>query len=47
AFLAGLARVGPSTASILSTVEPLTTVVLAFILFGQRLAVLQLLGRCV
>lgn len=47
AFLAGLARVGPSTASILSTVEPLTTVVLAFILFGQRLTVLQLLGRCV
>ena len=43
-FFAGLKRVGPTTASILSTVEPVVTVVLAFLVFGELLGVLQLLG---
>jgi drug/metabolite transporter (DMT)-like permease len=43
-FFAGLARVGPTTASILATVEPLVTVVLAFAVFGERLAGVQLAG---
>jgi drug/metabolite transporter (DMT)-like permease len=43
-FFAGLKRVGPTTASILSTLEPVVTVVLAFIVFGETLGVVQLLG---
>jgi drug/metabolite transporter (DMT)-like permease len=43
-FLAGLRRVGPTTAAILSTVEPVVTVVLAFIVFGETLGPVQLLG---
>jgi drug/metabolite transporter (DMT)-like permease len=43
-FFAGLKRVGPTTASILSTVEPVVTVVLAFLVFGELLGPLQLLG---
>ena len=43
-FFAGLRRVGPTTASILATVEPLVTVVLAFIVFGERLGGVQLVG---
>jgi drug/metabolite transporter (DMT)-like permease len=43
-FFAGLERVGPTSASILSTVEPLVTVMLAFAVFGERLGTLQLLG---
>jgi drug/metabolite transporter (DMT)-like permease len=43
-FFAGLARVGPSRASIVSTVEPLVTVALAFVVFGERLGAAQLLG---
>lgn len=43
-FFAGLRRVGPTTASILATVEPLVTVLLAFLVFGERLAALQLTG---
>jgi drug/metabolite transporter (DMT)-like permease len=43
-FFAGLKRVGPTTASILSTVEPVVTVVLAFVVFGELLGALQLLG---
>lgn len=43
-FFAGLRRVGPSTASILSTAEPVTTVVLAFAVLGDRLAAAQLAG---
>ena len=42
-FFAGLRRVGPSTASILSTLEPVVTVALAFVVFGESLG-LQLLG---
>jgi drug/metabolite transporter (DMT)-like permease len=43
-FFAGLKRVGPTTASILSTVEPVVTVLLAFLVFGELLGGLQLLG---
>jgi len=41
---AGLRRVGPTTASILSNAEPVVTVALAFAVFGEVLAPLQLLG---
>jgi len=43
-FMAGLARVSPSTASIASTVEPPVTVALAWVVFGETLGPLQLLG---
>lgn len=43
-FFAGLSRVGPATASILSTVEPLVTVLLAFVFLGERLRLSQALG---
>ncbi|MGH2559281.1 MAG: DMT family transporter [Thermomicrobiales bacterium] len=41
---AGIARVGPSTAGILMTAEPVLTVVLAAFLLDERLRPLQLLG---
>ena len=44
AFLAGMRRVGPSTAAILSTVELLVTIGLAVALLGERLAPAQLAG---
>ena len=43
-FFAGLERVGPTTAAILATVEPLVTVGLAFVVFGEMLGAIQLLG---
>jgi drug/metabolite transporter (DMT)-like permease len=43
-FFAGLKRVGPTSAAILSTAEPVVTVVLAFIVFGELLGPFQLLG---
>jgi drug/metabolite transporter (DMT)-like permease len=43
-FMAGLARVGPSTAAIASTIEPPFTVALAWIVFGETLRPLQLAG---
>jgi drug/metabolite transporter (DMT)-like permease len=43
-FFAGLRRVGPTSASILATVEPVVTVFLAFLVFGETLAAIQLLG---
>ena len=43
-FFAGLRRVGPTTASILSTAEPVVTVLLAFLVFGELLGTVQLLG---
>jgi drug/metabolite transporter (DMT)-like permease len=43
-FFAGLRRVGPSTASILATVEPVVTVFLAFLVFGETLAAVQIVG---
>jgi drug/metabolite transporter (DMT)-like permease len=43
-FLAGLRRAGPTNASILATAEPLVTVLLAFIVFGETLSSAQLIG---
>ena len=43
-FFAGLQRVGPTVASILSTLEPVVTVVLAFAVFGESLGPAQLAG---
>jgi drug/metabolite transporter (DMT)-like permease len=43
-LFAGLRRVGPTTASILSTVEPVVTVVLAYLVFGELLGIVQILG---
>ena len=43
-FFAGLARVGPSAASILSTLEPVVTVALAAAAFGESLSAVQLAG---
>lgn len=44
AFLAGLARLGPGKAAILSAVEPPVTVALAALCFGETLAPVQLAG---
>lgn len=43
-FFAGLRRVGPSTAAILSTFEPVVTVALAYAAFGEDLSGVQILG---
>jgi drug/metabolite transporter (DMT)-like permease len=44
AFFAGLRLVGPSEAAILSTLEPVVTVGLAYAVLGERLAPAQLFG---
>lgn len=44
AFLAGLERVGPTNAAMLSTLEPVVTVLLAAWLFGEKLPPIALLG---
>jgi drug/metabolite transporter (DMT)-like permease len=44
AFLLGMRRVGPATASIVATLEPVITVALAMVVFGDHLGPLQLLG---
>jgi drug/metabolite transporter (DMT)-like permease len=43
-FFAGLARIGPTQASTLSTIEPMFTVVLAAALLGERIAPVQVAG---
>ena len=43
-FLAGLKCIGPTDASLLSTLEPVVTVVLATVLLGESLPLLSLLG---
>lgn len=43
-FFAGMARVGPATASLLGTLEPVVTVLSAALVFGERLTPLQLGG---
>src|SRR3954464_4616802 len=43
-FMAGLARVGPSTAAIASTIEPPLTVALAWMVLGETLGPVQLAG---
>lgn len=44
AFFGGLSRVGPVTTSTMGTLEPITTVVLAALILGERLAGAQLVG---
>jgi drug/metabolite transporter (DMT)-like permease len=44
AFLAGLERIGPTNAAMLSTLEPVVTVLLAAWLFDERLKPIILLG---
>ncbi len=43
-FLAGLERIGPTNASMLSTLEPVVTVLLAGLIFGERLETITILG---
>ncbi len=43
-FMAGLPRVGAARAALISTVEPVMTVVLAVVLLGDRLSVVQVMG---
>ncbi len=43
-FFAGLERVGPSAAAILSVFEPVVTVALAAVAFGESLAAIQFAG---
>ena len=43
-FLAGLEKVGPTNAAMLSTIEPVVTVLLAAWLFGDKLASIVLIG---
>jgi drug/metabolite transporter (DMT)-like permease len=43
-LLAGIARIGPTSASLLSTLEPAVTVVLAVLLLGEALSPLQAAG---
>jgi drug/metabolite transporter (DMT)-like permease len=43
-FFAGMARVGPSKASIISTLEPVATVLLSAWLLGERFTLMQLAG---
>jgi drug/metabolite transporter (DMT)-like permease len=44
AFLAGLERIGPTNAAMLSTLEPVVTVLLAAWIFGERLHAIVMLG---
>jgi drug/metabolite transporter (DMT)-like permease len=44
AFLAGVTRIGSSRASIIAMLEPPLAIVGAFVVFGERLGPLQLLG---
>jgi drug/metabolite transporter (DMT)-like permease len=44
AFFAGLRRTGPSTTAILSTLEPIVTVVLAALTLGESLTLVQVIG---
>jgi drug/metabolite transporter (DMT)-like permease len=43
-FFSGMSKVGPSSAAILSTLEPPVTVALVFVTFGEALGAVQLLG---
>ena len=47
AFLAGLRQIGPTRASVLSTVEPLVTVTLGAVFLGERWQAQQLFGGLV
>jgi drug/metabolite transporter (DMT)-like permease len=43
-FLAGLPRIGAARSSLLSTLEPVVTVLLAVVLLGDRFSIIQVLG---
>jgi drug/metabolite transporter (DMT)-like permease len=43
-FLGGLKRIGPTDASLLSTLEPVVTVLLAAAVLGERLQLISLVG---
>ncbi|MBL0346305.1 DMT family transporter [Candidatus Villigracilis affinis] len=43
-FLAGLERIGPTNAAMLSTLEPIVTVLLAAWLFGDKLLPIVMIG---
>jgi drug/metabolite transporter (DMT)-like permease len=43
-FMAGLPRVGAARAALLSTWEPVVTVLLAVLILGDRLSLVQVLG---
>ena len=43
-FLAGLKRIGPTDASLLSTLEPVVTVLLAVLLLDEKLPVISIIG---
>jgi drug/metabolite transporter (DMT)-like permease len=43
-FFAGLARVGPVNAAMLSTLEPVVTIALAWVAFGEAMTPMRLLG---
>jgi len=45
-FLAGLEMIGPTNAAMLSTLEPVVTVLLAAWLFQEHLSIVALLGGC-
>ena len=47
AFLGAIALIGPSDASVLSTVEPVVSIVVAGLVLGERLSATQLLGGAV
>jgi RarD protein len=44
AFFVGVEKIGPSNAAILSTIEPVVSVVLAGFLLGERISIVQLIG---
>jgi drug/metabolite transporter (DMT)-like permease len=44
AFMAGMQRVGPTNAALLSTLEPVVTVALAALLLGESLTFLKIAG---
>lgn len=43
-FIAGMERIGATRAAILTTIEPVVTVVLAFVFFGEALGLVQFFG---
>ncbi|MGN7472256.1 DMT family transporter [Brevibacillus sp. SAFN-007a] len=45
-FFRGLLLIGSTKASVLSTLEPVVTIVLSALLFGEAFSLLQLLGGC-
>ena len=44
AFFAALALLGPGDTAVVSTVEPVVSVVAAFLVLGERLSLVQVLG---